>query len=173
MPTQAEVARILSGIFPPEAILTSREDLVPYSFDGTAALQQMPAVVVIAQTVDEVSRLLTAANQSGLIIVPRGSGTGLSGGSIPLEGSVVLCLTRMNRVLEVDARNLTLLAEAGATTLAIAEAAAQSRPFLSSGSGLHEDFDDRRQRRRKLGRAARAEVRRHARLRDGARGRAS
>ncbi len=135
MPTQVEVARILSGIFPPEAILTSREDLVPYSFDGTAALQQMPAVVVIAQTVDEVSRLLTAANQSGLIIVPRGSGTGLSGGSIPLEGSVVLCLTRMNRVLEVDTRNLTLLAEAGATTLAVAEAAAQTGLFYPPDPG--------------------------------------
>ncbi|HEY5952966.1 MAG TPA: FAD-linked oxidase C-terminal domain-containing protein [Terrimicrobiaceae bacterium] len=135
MPTQAEVARILSGIFPPEAILTSREDLVPYSFDGTAVLQQMPAVVVIAQTVDEVSRLLTAANQSGLIIVPRGSGTGLSGGSIPLEGSVVLCLTRMNRVLEVDTRNLTLLAEAGATTLAVAEAAAQTGLFYPPDPG--------------------------------------
>jgi glycolate oxidase len=135
MPTQAEVARILSGIFPPQAILTSREDLVAYSFDGTAVLQQMPAVVVFAQTVDEVSRLLSAANQSGLVIVPRGSGTGLSGGSIPLEGSVVLCLTRMNRVLEVDARNLTLLAEAGATTLAVAEAAAQTGLFYPPDPG--------------------------------------
>jgi glycolate oxidase len=135
MPTQAEVARILSGIFPPQAILTSREDLVAYSFDGTAVLQQMPAVVVFAQTVDEVSRLLSAANQSGLVIVPRGSGTGLSGGSIPLEGSVVLCLTRMNRVLEVDTRNLTLLAEAGATTLAVAEAAAQTGLFYPPDPG--------------------------------------
>ena len=123
MPKQAEIAEILSGIFPVDAILTAREDLLPYSFDGTAALQQIPSAVVFAKSVDEVSRLLEAANRQSLVIVPRGSGTGLSGGSIPLEGSVVLCLSRMNSILEVDARNLTLLAEAGATTLDIALAA--------------------------------------------------
>jgi glycolate oxidase len=135
MPNQAEVTGILSGIFPPDAILTGREDLVPYSFDATAVLQQMPAAVVFAQTAEQVSRLLEAANLRGLVIVPRGSGTGLSGGSIPLEGSVVLCLARMNRILEVDARNLTLLAEAGATTLAVAEAAAQAGLFYPPDPG--------------------------------------
>jgi glycolate oxidase len=135
MPTQAEVIAILAGIFPPEAILTSREDLVPYSFDGTAALQQMPIAVVFAQRVEEVSRLLEAANLRGLVIVPRGSGTGLSGGSVPTEGSIVLCLTRMDRIIEVDTRNLTLLAEAGATTLAVAEAAAQAGLFYPPDPG--------------------------------------
>ena len=135
MPSQAEVSEILSGIFPADAILSSREDLVPYSFDGTAVLYQMPAAVVFARTVDEVSRLLEAANLRGLVIVPRGSGTGLSGGSIPVEGSVVLCLTRMDRIMEVDTRNLTLLAEAGATTLAVAEAAAQAGLFYPPDPG--------------------------------------
>ncbi|HEY5813531.1 MAG TPA: FAD-binding protein, partial [Terrimicrobiaceae bacterium] len=135
MPTQAEVVEILSGIFPKDAILTGREDLVPYSFDGTAVLQQMPLAVVLARTVDEVSRLLEAANARGLAIVPRGSGTGLSGGSVPSEGSVVLCLSRMNRIIEVDDRNLTLLAEAGATTLAVAEAAAQVGLFYPPDPG--------------------------------------
>ncbi|HEY5742619.1 MAG TPA: FAD-linked oxidase C-terminal domain-containing protein, partial [Terrimicrobiaceae bacterium] len=135
MPTQAEVVEILSGIFPKDAILTGCEDLVPYSFDGTAVLQQMPLAVVLARTVDEVSRLLEAANARGLAIVPRGSGTGLSGGSVPSEGSVVLCLSRMNRIIEVDDRNLTLLAEAGATTLAVAEAAAQVGLFYPPDPG--------------------------------------
>ena len=81
MPSQAEIVEILSGIFPADAILTSREDLVPYSFDATATLQQMPAAVAFARTVEEVSRLLEVANVKGLAIVPRGSGTGLSGGS--------------------------------------------------------------------------------------------
>jgi glycolate oxidase len=84
----------------------------------------MPVCVVFARSVEHVSRLLATANLKGLAIVPRGSGTGLSGGSVPVEKSVVLCLTQMNRILEVDPRNLTLLAEAGVTTLAIAEAAA-------------------------------------------------
>jgi len=135
MPKQAEIAEILSGIFSAEAILTAREDLVPYSFDGTAALQQMPAAVVFAKTVEEVSRLLEAANRDSLIIVPRGSGTGLSGGSIPLEESVVLCLSRMNNILEVDARNLTLLAEAGATTLDVALAAEKAGLFYPPDPG--------------------------------------
>jgi glycolate oxidase len=135
VPKQAEIAEILLGIFPGDAILTTREDLVPYSFDGTAALQQMPAAVVFAKTVNEVSRLLEAANRHDLVIVPRGSGTGLSGGSIPLEESVVLCLTRMNNILEVDTRNLTLLAEAGATTLDIALAAEKAGLFYPPDPG--------------------------------------
>jgi glycolate oxidase len=135
MPPQVEIAEILAKIFPADAILTSREDLVPYSFDGTAVLQQMPAAVAFARTVEEVSGLLEAANLHGLAIVPRGSGTGLSGGSVPLEGSIVLCLTQMSRVIEVDSRNLTLLAEAGATTLSIAEAAGQAGLFYPPDPG--------------------------------------
>jgi glycolate oxidase len=108
MPSQAEIVEILSGIFPADAILTSREDLVPYSFDATAMLQQMPAAVAFGRTVDEVSRLLKAANERGLVIVPRGSGTGLSGGVMPALGGVVISLD-VNRVIEVDSRNLTLL----------------------------------------------------------------
>ena len=135
MPKQAEIAEILSGIFPVDAILTAREDLLPYSFDATAVLQQIPSAVVFAKSVDEVSRLLEAANRQSLVIVPRGSGTGLSGGSIPLEGSVVLCLSHMNSILEVDARNLTLLAEAGATTLDIALAAEGAGLFYPPDPG--------------------------------------
>ena len=135
MPKQAEIAEILSGIFPVDAILTAREDLLPYSFDATAVLQQIPAAVVFAKRVEEVSRLLEAAKRQSLVIVPRGSGTGLSGGSIPLEGSVVLCLSHMNSILEVDARNLTLLAEAGATTLDIALAAEGAGLFYPPDPG--------------------------------------
>jgi glycolate oxidase len=135
MPPQERIIEILSGIFPSEALLTLREDLIPYSFDGTAVLQQMPAAVVFAQTVEEVSRLLKVANAEKLAIVPRGSGTGLSGGSVPVEGSVVLCLAQMNRILEVDPKNLTLLAESGATTVSIAEAAEQAGLFYPPDPG--------------------------------------
>jgi glycolate oxidase len=135
MPTEAEIFEILSNIFPSDAILTGREDLLPYSFDATAALQQMPVAVAFARNVDQVSRLLKEANLKSVAIVPRGSGTGLSGGSVPVENSVVLCLTQMNRIIEVDPRNLTLLAEAGATTLAIAEAAAEVGLFYPPDPG--------------------------------------
>ncbi len=135
MSSKAEIVDVLSKIFPANAILTGPEDLLPYSFDGTAALQQMPEAVVFARTVDQISRLLEVANVKGLAIVPRGSGTGLSGGSVPVEGSIVLCLTQMNRIIEVDPRNLTLLAEAGATTLSIAEVAIQAGLFYPPDPG--------------------------------------
>ena len=109
----------LAAILPAERILTSAEDLIPYSFDGTAALSQRPAAVVFAATTEEVSRLLKWANETRTVIVPRGSGTGLAGGSIPSAGSVVLCLSRFDKVLELDRKNLTLLVEPGVATQTI------------------------------------------------------
>jgi glycolate oxidase len=116
-------------------VLTAVEDLIAYSFDGTAALKQLPAAVVFAQNTAQVSELLRWANHHRVPIVARGSGTGLSGGSVPVPNSIVLCLAKMNRILEVDAANLTLLAEAGATTQAIAEAAGQAGLFYPPDPG--------------------------------------
>ncbi|MGA7726258.1 MAG: FAD-linked oxidase C-terminal domain-containing protein [Opitutaceae bacterium] len=107
----------------PANVLVEREDLIPYSFDATAALRKLPAVVVFPRTTAEVSAILGLAQRHRVPVVPRGSGTGLSGGSVPVEGSVVLCLVRMNRLLEVDPRNFTLRAEAGVLTQAIYDAA--------------------------------------------------
>jgi len=107
----------------PANVLVEREDLIPYSFDATAALRKLPAVVVFPLNTAEVSAILGLAQRHRVPVVPRGSGTGLSGGSVPVEGSVVLCLVRMNRLLEVDARNFTLRAEAGVLTQAIYDAA--------------------------------------------------
>lgn len=109
----------LGTLFPAKQVLTQAEDLIPYSFDGTAALAQRPLAVVFAESTDDVARLLRWANENKVSIVTRGSGTGLSGGSVPSLNSVVLCLSRMDRILEVDRRNLTLTAEAGATTQTI------------------------------------------------------
>jgi len=113
----------LAAFLAPAQILTAPEDLIPYSFDGTAALKQLPLAVVLPETTAQVSALLKWADRTGTPIVTRGSGTGLSGGSVPSPGSVVLCLARMNRLLELDTRNLTLLAEAGLVTQAVATAA--------------------------------------------------
>jgi len=113
----------LAAFLAPGQILTTPEDLIPYSFDGTAVLKQLPRAVVFPETTAQVSDLLKWSHRTGTPIVTRGSGTGLSGGSVPSVGSVVLCLARMNRILEVDARNLTLLAEAGVVTQAAATAA--------------------------------------------------
>src|SRR5689334_16975996 len=103
-------------------VLTEKEDLIPYSFDGTAALQEMPGCVVFAQTTEQVAAVLRLANQQLSAVVTRGSGTGLSGGSLPTPHCIVLCLSKMNRVLQLDKANLTLLAEAGTITQAISDA---------------------------------------------------
>ena len=115
----AELAQLL----PPDRILTSPEDLAVYGFDGTAALRGDATCVVLPETVEEVAAVVRFAASRKIPIVSRGSGTGLSGGSIPVPGGIVLCLVRMDRILELDEKNLTLLAEAGAITQQIADAA--------------------------------------------------
>jgi glycolate oxidase len=116
-------------------VLTAREDLIPYSFDGTAALQQMPGCVVFPTTTDQVVAILKLANEAKAPIVTRGSGTGLSGGSLPVKDCVVLCLVKMDRILELDRANLTILAEAGATTVAVSDAATAAGLFYPPDPG--------------------------------------
>ena len=117
------------------SVLTKPEDIIPYSFDGTAALRQAPAAVLLPKTTDDVSRCVRFAFEHALPIVTRGSGTGLSGGSVPSAGSVVLCLVHMNAILEIDPRNLVLRTQPGATTLAIDEAAARHGLFYPPDPG--------------------------------------
>ena len=116
-------------------VLTEKEDLIPYSFDGTAALQQMPGCVMFANTSEQVAGALKLANQAQAAIVTRGSGTGLSGGSLPSPDCIVLCLAKMDKILELDRANLTLLVEAGATTQAIADAASAAGLFYPPDPG--------------------------------------
>ena len=104
-------------------VLTTPEDLIPYSFDGTAALQQLPACVVFATNTEQIAGVLKLANEKNLAVVTRGSGTGLSGGSLPSKDCIVLCTVKMDRILEVDCANLTMLVEPGVLTLTIADAA--------------------------------------------------
>ncbi len=104
-------------------VLTAREDILPYGFDGTATLKQLPACVVFPRDAADVSTVLKLAREHRAPVVTRGSGTGLSGGSVPLPGAIVLCLAKMDRILEVDSANLTLRAEAGAITQKIYDAA--------------------------------------------------
>lgn len=131
----SDLLNSLKTLFAPEQILSEEVDLLPYSFDGTAVLNQMPDAVVFATSAEEISALLRLAGEEKFSVVTRGSGTGLSGGSIPSAGCVVLCLSKMNRILEVDEANLTLRAQAGATTLQIAEAASAAGLFYPPDPG--------------------------------------
>ena len=116
-------------------VLTSAEDLIPYSFDGTAALQQMPGCVVFAESTGHISEILKLANASRTPVVTRGSGTGLSGGSLPSANCIVLGTVKMDRILEVDRANLTMLVEPGVTTIQIADTAAASGLFYPPDPG--------------------------------------
>jgi glycolate oxidase len=118
-----------------EAVLVRAEDLVPYSFDGTAALKQRPEAVIFPRSTTQVAECVRTAASAGVPIVTRGSGTGLSGGSVPSPGSLVLCLAQMNAILDLDPRNLTLRAQPGAITQRIDEAASRHGLFYPPDPG--------------------------------------
>jgi glycolate oxidase len=97
-------------------VLFTPEDLAVYSYDGTF-VEERPEVVVLPETTDQVSQIVKLAARSNTPIVPRGMGSGLAAGSIPLPTrGIVLSLTRMNHILEIDTENATVRAEAGVVT---------------------------------------------------------
>ena len=125
----------LTQILGQAQVLTEKEDLIPYSFDGTAVLRQLPRAVVFPRSAAEVAAVLTLAGRHKVPVVARGSGTGLSGGSVPVPGSIVLCLLKMDRLVELDARNFTLRAQAGVLTQAICDAADAAGLFYPPDPG--------------------------------------
>jgi glycolate oxidase len=135
MALSRDVLNELRRVAGADQVLTRMEDLIPYSFDGTAALQQLPGAVVFATTTEQVAAILKLANETQTAVVTRGSGTGLSGGSVPCLEGLVLCLARMDKILELDRANLTLLAQAGATTQAVADAATNAGLFYPPDPG--------------------------------------
>jgi glycolate oxidase len=129
------IASRLEEIVGPNRLLTQLEDLVPYSFDATPVLNQLPQAVVFTRTVEEVIALLKLANETKTPVVTRGSGTGLSGGSVPVPGCVALCTTQMNQILTLDAPNLTMLVEPGVLTEQIALRAESAGLFYPPDPG--------------------------------------
>ncbi len=116
-----EVLKALSGVVGRENVLTSPEDLHVFGYDGTPLVFQPPRAAVYVDAGEQVAPLLKLANELGFPIIARGSGSGLSGGSVPLEEAVVVVLTRLNRILEVDEPNLTALVEPGVITQTLHE----------------------------------------------------
>ena len=125
----------LRDIVGAEQVLTSPEDTIPYGFDGTAALKGPVGVVVHPGSTEEVAAVVKLANEFSNAIVTRGSGTGLSGGSVPSEGCIVLCLTRLDKIISVDAANLTVRAQCGVITAAIDAAANKHGLFYPPDPG--------------------------------------
>ena len=131
-PSFVESLRSLLGA---ARVLTADEDVIPYAFDGTAALKSRPGAVVFPESAAEVAACVKLAAAAGVAVVTRGSGTGLSGGSVPLAGCLVICLVRMDQIIEVDPRNLTLRAQCGAITKDIDDAAAKLGLFYPPDPG--------------------------------------
>lgn len=119
--TETNVLAELRHIVGEEHVLTLPEDLVCYSYDGTFA-EQLPDAVVSPASTAEVSALLQIAHRHELAVIPRGMGSGLAAGAVPFGGGLVLNLTRMNRILEIDRENMTATAQAGVITADLAAA---------------------------------------------------
>jgi glycolate oxidase len=118
----------LEAIVGPENLLTSPEDLVCYSYDGTFA-ECRPDAIASPDTTDQVSAILALASREGIPIVPRGMASGLAAGTVPFGGGLVLNLTRMNRILEIDRENMTATAQSGVITADLAAAVEKNGLF--------------------------------------------
>jgi glycolate oxidase len=118
-----------------ENVLTEPIDVTPYAFDGTATLLAMPACILFPPTREHVAPCVRAVTSRGVPLVARGSGTGLSGGSVPIPGCVVLCLTALDKILEIDTANLTMRVEPGVITQRIDQEAAKHGLFYPPDPG--------------------------------------
>jgi glycolate oxidase len=117
-----EIVRALRGIVPGEGVIASEPRMRPYETDGLTAYRQLPMVVVLPSTTEQVSRVLRYCYEQGIKVVPRGAGTSLSGGALPLADGVLLGMAKFNRILDVDLDNRAVVAQPGVTNLAITQA---------------------------------------------------
>jgi glycolate oxidase len=112
----------IGKIIKEENILSHNDEIKPYETDALAAYKQTPLVVVLPETVEEVSAVLKYCNENKIKVVPRGAGTGLSGGSLPLADCVLLAMGKFNKILELDYKNRCVVAQPCVTNLSITQA---------------------------------------------------
>jgi glycolate oxidase len=120
----AAIARDLRKIVPGEGVVTNPEAKKAFETDGLTGYRQMPLVVVLPETTQQVASILKYCHDNAIPVVPRGSGTSLSGGAIPVEDGVLLSMTKFNRVLDIDFPNRAATVQPGVTNLAITKAVA-------------------------------------------------
>jgi glycolate oxidase len=121
---QKEVAGALRGFMPEGAVLFDREDVQPYECDGLSAYRQVPMVVALPESEEQVRKILEVCHTMRVPVVARGAGTGLSGGALPLGNGVLLSLAKLMRILEIDPAARTARVQPGVRNLAISEAVA-------------------------------------------------
>jgi glycolate oxidase len=119
---RAEIVVALKRIVPGEGVIASEEAMRPYESDGLTAYRQLPMVVVLPETTAQVSEVLKYCHGEGIKVVPRGAGTSLSGGALPLGDGVLLGMAKFNRIREIDYDNRVAVVEPGVTNLAVSQA---------------------------------------------------
>src|SRR5262245_19372891 len=122
---RADIARQLKKLVPEAVLIADQEGRRTFETDALTAYRCLPLAVVLPGTTEEVSRILHFCHDNHIKVVPRGAGTSLSGGALPLEDSIVLCLSRMNKVLSIDLPNRVARVEAGVTNSGITQAVAE------------------------------------------------
>ncbi len=124
----------LVAIFGKENVLTANEDMIAYSYDA-AHVEIKPEAVVFGRTTEQISRLMKLAYRENIPVTPRGQGSGLSGGSVPLQKGIVLVMDRMKKVLDFDPANRLITVETGITTSDIDPIAAEANLFYPPDPG--------------------------------------
>src|SRR3954471_24811380 len=118
------IVAALSGIVPGEGVIAAEREMRPYESDGLTAYRALPMVVVLPETTEQVARVLAYCHAQGIKVVPRGAGTSLSGGALPLTDGVLLGMAKFNRIRDIDFANRVAVVEPGVTNLAISQAVA-------------------------------------------------
>ncbi|MCW8836777.1 MAG: FAD-binding protein [Rhodospirillales bacterium] len=121
---RAGIATRLRAMLPADCVIIDDDELRAYECDGLSAYRQMPLIVALPETAEQVARVLRYCHEEGVKIVPRGAGTGLSGGALPLADAITLGLGKLNRILEIDYDNRCVVVQPGVTNKAITDAVA-------------------------------------------------
>ncbi len=119
------IAVALRAIVPGEGVISSANQMKVYESDGLTAYRQVPMLVVLPDTTEQVAAVLRYCHQEGIKVVPRGAGTSLSGGALPLADGVLVGMAKFNRIREIDFANRVAVVEPGVTNLAISNAVAE------------------------------------------------
>jgi len=121
-----KIVAALRQIVPGEGVIAGAREMKPYETDGLTAYHQLPMVVVLPETTAQVSQVLRYCHDEGIRVVPRGAGTSLSGGALPLADGVLLGMAKFNRIREIDFDNRVAVVEPGVTNLAVSNAVAHA-----------------------------------------------
>jgi glycolate oxidase len=121
---QTKLVNALRPILPEDGLLWEPEDTIPYECDGLAAYRRMPLAVALPETEAQVAQILKTCHAMNIPVVPRGSGTGLSGGAMPIAQGLVLSLAKLKKIVSIDPFTRTAVVQPGVRNLAISEAVA-------------------------------------------------